>query len=218
MFKKKRNQFLVINQEIEKSIKDRNFNLALALYNQLNEEYQRLENKEEYEQEFTETKEKLLILLKVEELLQVIKTNNLKEIKSRLNEIADYMQNNLNLSERFFTYLKHNYEHSLKIYNYKLYKEQLDEVIQKIYNFITEEYYEEALKLVPDAMKAYNQMSQYHVNEKIAYELEELKKHIKMSILKRKATAEPAKVDKKLVKKAIEKKKLPDLPEKLSFT
>lgn len=218
MFKKK-NSFLKTKKEIDKHLKNRKLDSAIALYNKLNQAYQNLKDKEIHEKEFIETRDKLILILKIEELQEIVKTNKIEEIKKRLNEIELATNQFNDLPERFLNFIKHNYNHAYKIYHYKLYKVQLDDVIQEIYNFLTEQNYEQALYLIPETMHHYNEMSKYYRNDKIAAELEELKQHIKLSILKQRAVLEPAEVDTKILKKAIKEKQeedriqtLPELP------
>lgn len=196
LFQKQKDNFTKVKEQIEKYLKIRELDSAVALYNQLEEEYKILdpEKKIEYESQFIHTKDKLMMYMKIEELQQLIKTNNLEEIKARLIEVEMYLKYYQNLPKRFENYIVHNYKHCLKIYQYKIYKVQLDKVIQEVYNLLTERNYEQALYLFPEIMHLYNEMSRYHRNELLLKRLEGLKSHTKMNLLKERARAEPAEI------------------------
>ena len=205
LFQKQKDNFTKVKEQIEKYLKIRELDSAVALYNQLEAQYKLLdpEKKIEYEGQFIHTKDKLMMYMKIEELQQLARTDNLEEIRDRLIEVEMYLKYYQNLPKRFQTYIVQNYKHCLRIYQYKLYKVQLDEVVQEVYNLLTERNYEQALYLFPEIMHLYNEMSKYNRNELLLKKLEELKSHTKMNLLKERARAEPAEIKKieELVKK-----------------
>jgi len=207
-FKKNKTDFSIVYKEINKALKNREFDYAIALYNKLEQSYIKLpeEKKQSYILFYTTIKDKLIILLKISELLNLVRTENLEGIRQRLNEIEYLTQKYRDtIPSRFFLYIKHNYKHAYKIYHYKLYKNQLDKVIEEIYSKLAEQNYEQALNLFPEAKKQFNHMSRYYKNDILFSELEGLKSHIKMSLLKLKAKSDPAEVDERKIRELIKK-------------
>ncbi len=210
MFKKK-NQFLEVQKAIEESLKNRRLDYAIALYNKLKEEYDKLdENKKvEYQQKFIAARDKLLIILKVEEMQEIARTDDIELLKEKLKEIEMYTNiYQSTLPERFLSYIKHNYSYAYKIYYYKLHKLDLNTKIADIYKLVNEEHYDKALKQFPSVMEIFNQMSRYYRNEKLLFDIIELKKHIKLSLIKQKAFSEHAEVNEKTIRKLLKQGKL----------
>ena len=226
LFQKHKDNFTKVKEQIDKYLKVRELDSAVALYNQLEKEYKILdpEKKVEYEAQFIHTKDKLMMYMKIEELQQLTRTNNLEVIRARLIEVEMYLKYYQNLPKRFQIYITNNYKHCLKIYQYKIYKVQLDGVVQEVYNLLTERNYEQALYLFPEIMHLYNEMSRYNRNDSLLKKLEALKSHTKMNLLKERAIAEPAEI--KNIEESIKKgkigksfginlnKELPELPKK----
>ncbi len=210
LFKKKKSRITRIIEEIEKKLSERKFSEAMSKYLDLENEYSRLykEAKEHYKEPYKKTKNKLLILMKIREILALVKTDNLELLKEKLTDLSDLVNSQPDLPERFLTYIQHHYDQSLKAYYYKLHNHQLDLILEEIYAKLAEENYEEALSLFPELMHQFNEMSKYHRNEKLLAELEELKSHIKVSLLKKHAFSEPAKINTRKIKQQLKKGKL----------
>ncbi len=207
--KKQKSKFILLKEEIDRFLEERRLSAALALFNDFYNTYQGYdeEHKNNHRHDFFQTKDKLTLLMKIDELLQVIKTNDLEEIKERLNEIEELTNQEIEyLPKRMIKYVQHHYEHSKKIYNYRIKKQELDASIKKVRDLLTEQHYDIALKFFPEIMQKYNEVASIRANDELLGEIQELKAHIKMSLLKQGAYSEEAETDIKKLKIFLDKK------------
>jgi len=211
MFFKKKNKlkFTIIKEAIDKNLKNRKFTMALALYSKLQEEYLNLEveQKDIYYEDYQVTQNKLILLMKVQELISVTKTDDIEAINKRLMDVNDYLFHKIGeIPERFYTYLQHNYSQAYKSYEHKIHKEELSLLLETVKTMIREQNYDRALSIFPDVMKTFNKTISFRRNDELAKELSDLKSHLKMSLLKQHAYSEVSKVDEKTIKKSLRKK------------
>ncbi|MBS3172374.1 hypothetical protein J4438_02230 [Candidatus Woesearchaeota archaeon] len=201
-FKTKKTTFKEINDFINSELERKKFTSALAAYHQLREVYNSSNEQEKYYNELNEITRKLIILTKVQELHNLIHTNDLESIGRILSEIREWLKENN--GRNFYSYIDHHHDRCLKIYLYKQKKEELKFQIDNIHKLMEEENYDIALMQFPELMRVYNEMSTYHRNEEIIKELEQLKSQIKMSLLKQRAYGEVAELNIKRVRKLLE--------------
>lgn len=211
MFFKKKNKlkFTIIKESIDKNLKQRNFTMALALYSKLQEEYLNLENelKQIHYEDYQITQNKLILLMKLQELINVTKTDDIEAINARLIDVNDYLFHKVGeIPERFYSYLQHNYSQAYKAYEHKIHKKELDLLLETIKTLLREQNYDRALSIFPEIMKTFNKTISFKRNDELAKELMDLKSHIKMSLLKQHAYSEVSKVDEKELRKKLRKK------------
>jgi len=207
--KKPKNKFTQLKEEIEMDLERRRLASAMAMYNDFLNTYEKFNDqaKEFYRGDFFQTQNKLMLLLKVDELLQMIKTNELEEIKERLNEIENLTQNQIEtIPERLFNHVKHHYNQAYKIYQYRIIKAELDKKLKKVHDLLTEQNYDIALKFFPEIRRLYNQSAFFHPDDNLLRNIEELKAHIKMSLLKQGAYTDEAQTDLKKLRIFLDKK------------
>jgi len=208
-WKKPKSRFIQLKEEIDFALSERRLSAAIALFNDFDNTYAGYNEtyKEQYRHIYFQTKNKLILLMKVEELLQIIKTDNLEEIKFRLNEIEQLTNENIQeLPQRTYNYVSHHFNQSKKVYLYKLREKELDVLIKRVHDLLTEQNYDFALRLFPDIMKAYNNIASIKPNDELFEEIQELKTHIKMSLMKQRAYTDEAETDIKKLKIFLDKK------------
>ncbi|MBT3465115.1 hypothetical protein HN451_09050 [archaeon] len=211
MFFKKKNKskFTIIKEAIDKDLEQRKFSMALALYSKLQEQYANFTEKakQDYYEDFKTTQNKLILLLKIQELISVSKTNNLVAINERLVDVNDYLFHKVGeIPERFYTYLQHHYSQAYKTYEHKIHKKELNSLLEQVKTLVREQNYDQALYIFPRLMKKFNKTISFKRNDILAKELIQLKSHIKMSLMKQHAYSEIAKTDEKQIKKQLRKK------------
>ncbi len=207
--KKKKSRFTIIKEAIDNNLEQRKFSMALALYSKLQEQYANftIKAKEDYKKDFETTQNKLILLLKIQELINVSKTDNLEAISERLIDINDYLFHKVDeIPKRFYTYLQHHYSQAYKSYEHKIHKKELEIILEKIKKLVSEQNYDAALTIFPSLMKKFNKTISFKRNDTLAKELTQLKSHIKMSLMKQHAYSEIAKTDNKQIKKDLRKK------------
>ncbi|MBT3417000.1 hypothetical protein HN706_00730 [Candidatus Woesearchaeota archaeon] len=211
MFFKKKNKlkFTLIKEAIDENLKNRKFTMALALYSKLQEEYLNLGNelRHIHYEDYQITQNKLILLMKVQELIRVTKTDDIEAINKKLTDVNDYLFHKIGeIPERFYSYLQHNYSQAYKVYEHKIHKAELSLLLETIKTMIREQNYDRALSIFPEVMKIFNKTIAFKRNDELAKELSDLKAHLKMSLLKQHAYSEVSKVDEKTIKKLLRKK------------
>jgi hypothetical protein len=211
MFFKKKNKlkFTIIKESIDKNLKQRNFSMALALYSKLQEEYFNLENelKQVHYEDYQITQNKLILLMKIQELIKITKTDDIEAINKQLIDVNDYLFHKVGeIPKRFYSYLQHNYSQAYKAYEHKIHKEELNLLLETIKTLIREQNYDRALSIFPAIMKIFNKTISFKRNDELAKELIDLKSHIKMSLIKQHAYSEVAKVNEKEIRKKLRRK------------
>jgi hypothetical protein len=207
--KKPKSKFIKIKEEIDSHLLERRLSAAMALFNDLYTIYGGYDEKDKdlYRHEYFQTKTKLTLLMKIEELLQIVKTDDLKKLKERLNEVEVMTNEEVEeIPQRLYNYINHHYNQSKKVYLYKLKKQELDKIIKKVHDLLTEQNYDIALKLFPDIMKSYNEVASITPNDELFEEIQELKAHIKMSLMKQHAYTDEAETDIKNLRIFLDKK------------
>jgi hypothetical protein len=236
MFFKKKNKskFTILKEAIDKNLEQRKFSMALALYSKLEEQYSNYTEKakQAYYEDYKVTQNKLILLLKIQELIKVSRTNNLEAISTKLTDVNDYLFHKVGeIPKRFYTYLQHNYAQAYRSYEHKIHQQELEILLEIVKNLVKEQNYDRALSIFPELMKIFNKTISFKRNDKLSKELIQLKSHIKMSLIKQHAYSEVSKVDEKLIKKQLRKKikrivekkkvitkKLPEDPKNMDIT
>nr|MBA4404671.1 hypothetical protein [Nanoarchaeum sp.] len=203
LFKKKEDNFDEINYQINSYLEKKKFSSAISLYHKLKNIYDN-SDKKDYEL-FDLTTNKLILLMKIDELHDLIKTKDLEKIKEILDYLKDKLKERENNFPNFYSYVEHHYERYQTIYYYKQTKLELHVQIVKIHKLMEEENYDLALLEFPETMRIYNEMSIYHRNEEIIKELEQLKSQIKMNLLKQRAYGQPAELNIRRIRHLLDK-------------
>ena len=155
-WKKQKSKFIQVKEEIDSHLMDRRLSAAMALFNDFHNIYSSYSEKDKafYRTEYFQTKSKLTLLMKIEELLQVVKIDNLEKLKDKLNEIEELTNKDIEeMPQRLYNHIAHHFNQSRKIYLYKSKKQELDKIIKNVRNLLTEQNYDVALRLFPEIIK-----------------------------------------------------------------
>ncbi len=209
-FKKKREgEFLDYSNKIRSFFEKGNYDSALARYSKFNYLYSKLsrDKKQEYEIEFKNLLNQLLMYVKIEELKVLVKGDDIDLIKESLNYL-DFLRNTtFEIDSKYFGFVNGKYDEYFKLFNLKLASIDLDKDLEQIYKLRDEQNYEAALNLFPKLMKKYKELEIYSEDSTEVYnKLIDLREELKMSVLESRAYGEVAKVDLRSLKKAVRKK------------
>lgn len=214
LFKKNQDDFNRINSHINSYLEKKKFSYAIALYHKLKNIYDH-SDKQNYEL-FDSTTKKLILLVKTQELHELIKTKDLEKIKGILDHLRDELKEKENNFPNFYSYIEHHYERYQRIYYYKQTKLELHAQIIKIHKLMEEENYDLALLEFPETMRIYNEMSSLHRNEEIIKELEQIKSQIKMNLLKQRAYGQPAELNIRRIRHLLDQESIDSSKNKFS--
>ena len=207
--KKKDNEFLDYCNKIKSFFEKGNYDSALARYTKYNYLYGRLPRgkKQEYEIEFKNILNQLLMYVKIEELNVLIKGDDIDLIRESLTYL-DFLRNTtFEIDSKYFGFVNNKYDEYLRLFNLKLSSIELDKNLEQIYKLKDEQNFEAALNLFPRLMKKYKELESYSGDSTEIYEkLINLREELKMNLLRSRAYGEVAKVDLRYLKRAVRKK------------
>jgi len=190
MFKKQDN-FLKLNEKINKFIDAKRFEEALRLYSQLSKL-----NEEKYEDLFNKTRIQLLTYQKINEISYALDSNDSEMIRHHLNLLEEYI-NVPTLKKAIKEFAVKKLEHFTKVYQYKIHKNEIEKLLEEVYHLINEANYDKALGLFPQIFDQYKQMIEYFPNEELYKYITEVRDNLKISLLEEKEYGKVAQLTKK---------------------
>ncbi|MFH1376219.1 MAG: hypothetical protein ABIH25_01150 [Candidatus Woesearchaeota archaeon] len=208
LFKKKRNNFEKLRDEVNKLLNKRKFDSALARFSDFSDSYNKLKltKKIEFEEDYSLIKDQLILYMKIKEIDILISDNDLERVRDTLLYIETKMIRLRKGAPALLEYISNQYNNCLNIYHAMVYKENFDENLHNLYNLIEREEYGESLKLFPSLFKSLGDVSDHsNLNPALYDQLQNLKKEVEVRLLEKKAYGKVAEVDVKKLRASLRK-------------
>jgi hypothetical protein len=216
-FKREKNKFERIRDEIKELIGAGDFESAIGKFASFSDAFNglRADRRAKFQGDYEIIRDGLILYLKLEEFEVFIGGNEVDKFREGLLYMEEELKRLGRVDNRLLNYVRERYNHYLGIYYVMLHKREFDDNLQRLYYFLENKEYGKALELFPDLFRAFEDISLSANIDKGLYEnLVRLKKEIEMKMLKEKAYGRVAEVDTKWLRRRLKIKEKIDIEDK----
>lgn len=221
MFWKSKDNYQKIRNKIVSNLNSGKFENALADYYKLEEEFEKLTEKETFKQEFDNITNELLLYVNLNDGFKYCGIESLGDLRERIGKIDNIMHEINVISNALNSYFNQKYGFINLVYKKRLVLREFEDKYDEIKKLADESNYDFALKKLMELVHLKLNLEELtqSKNQELDDRIETLKKELQLGYLELRAYSDVAKQStrkKKKVKKLPELgRRLPSLPERV---